>query len=109
ALEHATPRRGVRAVGPSCVLPRRARSRRTARRLVVHVAELGVVPIALGAVSDGAAVHVLHEQAAAEQPVLTVVLPTYNEAGHVLDELERIERSLLDDGVSFEILVIDDA
>jgi len=53
-------------------------------------------------------VRVLHEQPAGE-PLLSVVLPTYNEVGHVLEELERIERSLTGAGIPFEIVVVDDA
>ena len=58
--------------------------------------------------SDGASVHVLRDDPAIE-PVLSIVLPTYNEAGHVLAELERIDRSLTDAGIPHEIVVVDDA
>jgi glycosyltransferase involved in cell wall biosynthesis len=66
------------------------------------------VTVALAVVSDGASVHVLRDDPAVE-PVLSVVLPTYNEAGHVLAELERIDRSLTDAAVPHEIVVVDDA
>jgi polyisoprenyl-phosphate glycosyltransferase len=56
-------------------------------------------------VSESASVHVLR----ADEPVLSVVLPTYNEAGHVVDELDRIERSLAAAGLAHELIVIDDA
>jgi glycosyltransferase involved in cell wall biosynthesis len=59
-------------------------------------------------VSDAAPVRPLRADTAVE-PVLTVVLPTYNEAGHVLAELDRIEASLADAGIPHEILVVDDA
>ncbi|CAN5921096.1 glycosyltransferase family 2 protein [soil metagenome] len=39
---------------------------------------------------------------------VTVVLPAYNEAGHVADEVERISAALKTTDYSFEILVIDD-
>jgi glycosyltransferase involved in cell wall biosynthesis len=58
--------------------------------------------------SDGAPVHVLRN-APANEPLLSVVLPTYNEAGHVVAELDRIEASLEAAGIPFEIIVVDDA
>jgi glycosyltransferase involved in cell wall biosynthesis len=39
---------------------------------------------------------------------VTVVLPAYNEAGHVVKEVERISAALKATDYSFEILVIDD-
>jgi glycosyltransferase involved in cell wall biosynthesis len=39
---------------------------------------------------------------------VTVVLPAYNEAGHVGAEVERITRALKDSRYTFEILVVDD-
>ncbi|KQW52457.1 glycosyl transferase family 2 [Nocardioides sp. Root1257] len=39
----------------------------------------------------------------------TVVLPCYNEEGHVLQEIERISRAMDASGLSYELLVIDDA
>ena len=39
---------------------------------------------------------------------VTVVLPAYNEAGHVVSEVERISAALKATDYSFEILVIDD-
>jgi len=42
-------------------------------------------------------------------PVATVVLPCYNEADHVLAELERITAALDRSGLSYELLAVDDA
>jgi glycosyltransferase involved in cell wall biosynthesis len=39
----------------------------------------------------------------------TVVLPCYNEEGHVVAEIERITEALDADGMPYELLVIDDA
>lgn len=39
----------------------------------------------------------------------TVVLPCYNEQDHVLAEIERISAAMDADGMSYELLVIDDA
>jgi glycosyltransferase involved in cell wall biosynthesis len=39
---------------------------------------------------------------------VTVVLPVYNEKGHLVEEIDRIRRALLISGKSFEILVVDD-
>lgn len=39
---------------------------------------------------------------------VTVVLPAYNEAGHVVDEVDRISAALKATDYSFEILVVDD-
>ena len=39
---------------------------------------------------------------------VTVVLPAYNEVGHVRDEVDRISAALKDTNYSFEILVVDD-
>jgi polyisoprenyl-phosphate glycosyltransferase len=39
----------------------------------------------------------------------TVVLPCYNEQDHVLEEIERITAAMEADGMSYELLVIDDA
>src|SRR5688572_13640851 len=39
---------------------------------------------------------------------VTVVLPAYNEAGHVREEIDRISAALKDTAYSFEILVVDD-
>lgn len=59
-------------------------------------------------VSDAAQVRSLRDDTAVA-PVLSVVLPTYNEAGHVIQELDRIHRSLADAGIPHELLVVDDA
>jgi polyisoprenyl-phosphate glycosyltransferase len=40
---------------------------------------------------------------------VTVVLPCFNERGHVLDEVERITAALDASGMSYELLAIDDA
>ena len=45
---------------------------------------------------------------AAEDLDVTVVLPAYNEVGHIRDEVDRISAALKDSAYSFEILVIDD-
>src|SRR5687768_15599417 len=39
---------------------------------------------------------------------VTVVLPVYNEAGHVLTEIDRIRAALEASPYSFEIIVVDD-
>jgi polyisoprenyl-phosphate glycosyltransferase len=52
------------------------------------------------------------EQAFDDRPgrvTATVVLPCYNEQDHVLAEVERISAALDADGMSYELLVIDDA
>jgi glycosyltransferase involved in cell wall biosynthesis len=43
-----------------------------------------------------------------EQLDVTVVMPCFNEEGHVLIEIERITRALDASGLSYELLVIDD-
>src|ERR1700710_166568 len=65
--------------------------------------------VACGPMSDAANVYELREQPAPPELVLSVVLAAYNEEGHVLEELDRIERSLTDAGVAHEIIVVDDA
>jgi polyisoprenyl-phosphate glycosyltransferase len=42
-------------------------------------------------------------------PVATVVLPCYNEADHVLAELQRITAALDASGLTYELLAVDDA
>lgn len=39
---------------------------------------------------------------------LSVVLPVYNEAGHLREEIDRIRKSLEESDYSFEIIVVDD-
>ena len=39
---------------------------------------------------------------------VSVVLPVFNEAGHLLDEIERIRKSLDESDYSYEIIVVDD-
>ncbi|CAA9215029.1 MAG: glycosyl transferase, family 2 [uncultured Acidimicrobiales bacterium] len=39
---------------------------------------------------------------------VTVVLPVYNEKGHLVEEIDRIRAALAASGKSFEILVVDD-
>jgi glycosyltransferase involved in cell wall biosynthesis len=46
--------------------------------------------------------------AAEARPYVTVVLPCYNEAAHVVLELERITRAMDASGYAYELLVIDD-
>ena len=41
-------------------------------------------------------------------PYVTVILPCYNEEGHVIAEVERITRAMDDSGYSYELLAIDD-
>jgi polyisoprenyl-phosphate glycosyltransferase len=41
-------------------------------------------------------------------PYVTVILPCYNEEGHVVAEVERISRAMDDSGYSYELLAIDD-
>ncbi|HRC40309.1 MAG TPA: glycosyltransferase family 2 protein, partial [Tetrasphaera sp.] len=43
------------------------------------------------------------------QPLVTIVLPCYNEGEHVLLEIERITTAMLTSGLSYELLCIDDA
>lgn len=47
--------------------------------------------------------------AASPPPLVTVVLPCYNEGEHVLLEIERITRVMDASGLSYELLCIDDA
>ena len=39
---------------------------------------------------------------------VSVVLPVYNEAGHLVDEIDRIRKSLDNSSYSYEIIVVDD-
>ena len=48
------------------------------------------------------------EQPASEELDVTVVLPVYNEAGHVGDEVARIRAALDASSYSYEIVVVDD-
>jgi polyisoprenyl-phosphate glycosyltransferase len=41
-------------------------------------------------------------------PYVTVILPCYNEEGHVIAEVERITRAMDGSGYSYELLAIDD-
>ncbi len=41
-------------------------------------------------------------------PYVTIILPCYNEEGHVVAEVERIARAMDDSGYSYELLAIDD-
>lgn len=45
---------------------------------------------------------------AAEELDVTVVLPVYNEAGHVLSEIDRIRAALEASDYTYEIIVVDD-
>jgi len=48
------------------------------------------------------------DAAHAEDLDVSVVLPVYNERGHVRDEIDRIRRALTASPYSFEIIVVDD-
>jgi glycosyltransferase involved in cell wall biosynthesis len=39
---------------------------------------------------------------------VSVIIPAFNEAGHVADEVREVQRALKDTGWSYEILVVDD-
>jgi glycosyltransferase involved in cell wall biosynthesis len=41
-------------------------------------------------------------------PYVTIILPCYNEEGHVIAEVERITAAMDDSGYSYELLAIDD-
>ena len=41
-------------------------------------------------------------------PYVTIILPCYNEEGHVIAEVDRIARAMDDSGYSYELLAIDD-
>ena len=41
-------------------------------------------------------------------PYVTIILPCYNEEGHVVAEVERIARAMDGSGYSYELLAIDD-
>jgi polyisoprenyl-phosphate glycosyltransferase len=41
-------------------------------------------------------------------PYVTIILPCYNEEGHVIAEVERITRAMDSSGYSYELLAIDD-
>ncbi|WP_300613812.1 glycosyltransferase family 2 protein [Trebonia sp.] len=41
-------------------------------------------------------------------PFVTVILPCYNEEGHVIAEVDRITKAMDDSGYSYELLAIDD-
>jgi glycosyltransferase involved in cell wall biosynthesis len=43
------------------------------------------------------------------QPYVSIVLPCYNEEGHVLDEVDRICRAMDASGYRYELLAVDDA
>ncbi|HEX2028784.1 MAG TPA: glycosyltransferase family 2 protein [Nitriliruptorales bacterium] len=49
-----------------------------------------------------------HQPVRPDATDVTVVLPAYNEAGHIRAEVERISAALKDSPYSFEILVVDD-
>lgn len=48
-------------------------------------------------------------QSASPTPYITVVLPCYNEQDHVMQEIERITKSLDASGYTYELLCVDDA
>jgi polyisoprenyl-phosphate glycosyltransferase len=41
-------------------------------------------------------------------PYVSIILPCYNEEGHVIAEVERISRAMDDSGYTYELLAIDD-
>lgn len=41
-------------------------------------------------------------------PDISIILPVYNEAGHVVDEIDRITKTMDDSDYSYEIIVVDD-
>lgn len=45
---------------------------------------------------------------AAQAPTLSIVLPTYNERDNICDLIDAIERELIDTGIVYEVLVMDD-
>ena len=45
----------------------------------------------------------------AQRPLVTIVLPCYNEGEHVLLEIERITAAMQGSGLTYELLCIDDA
>jgi glycosyltransferase involved in cell wall biosynthesis len=49
------------------------------------------------------------EQAGEPPPLVTIVLPCYNEHEHVIEEVERICAAMDASGLTYELLAIDDA
>lgn len=49
------------------------------------------------------------EPFAAAGPDVSVVLPTYNEAGHIVALVTKVASTLADAGISYEVVVVDDA
>jgi polyisoprenyl-phosphate glycosyltransferase len=43
-----------------------------------------------------------------ENPYVTIILPCYNEEGHVIAEVERITATMDESGYSYELLAVDD-
>jgi polyisoprenyl-phosphate glycosyltransferase len=43
-----------------------------------------------------------------ENPYVTIILPCYNEEGHVIAEVERITAAMDESGYSYELLAVDD-
>ncbi len=39
---------------------------------------------------------------------MSIVLPVYNEAGHLLDEIKRIQHAMDESDQTYEVLVVDD-
>ena len=50
-----------------------------------------------------------YRQEGREKPLVTIVLPCYNEGAHVLREIERITRAMNASEFTYELLCIDDA
>jgi glycosyltransferase involved in cell wall biosynthesis len=46
---------------------------------------------------------------AARDPYVTIVLPCYNEQGHVIEEIERISEAMDASGYDYELVAYDDA
>jgi glycosyltransferase involved in cell wall biosynthesis len=53
--------------------------------------------------------HPAYRQEGREKPLVTIVLPCYNEGAHVLREIERITRAMNASEFTYELLCIDDA
>jgi glycosyltransferase involved in cell wall biosynthesis len=49
------------------------------------------------------------EQAEGTAPYVTIVLPCYNEEGHVIAEVERISAAMDESGYSYELVCVNDA
>ncbi len=77
--------------------------------VVPGVPGVPVVPTTPTAAVPEPSLTLVSEEDRLPRVVATVVLPCYNEQDHVLQEVERITAAMEADGMSFELLVIDDA